>query len=138
MEITTAQGVKFIKLAKFSALDGWEMRDQFTAFANSHDAKLRRSYVQRVMSHACVVLGQHELPLRTGALIDNHLCTAENIGLVFHGLLAYNGINARACADRIDHNTAIGNEIATSFVAACTGALEQFVGHLMEASIHVR
>lgn len=137
MELETQTGQKTIKFLKFSAMDGWDIHDRFVTFANSTDQAARRAYVLRVLGYARVVVGTHELPLTTGALIDNHLCTAENVGRVFDGVLEFNGISAARSADRPDYRAAVGNEIATSFMAACMGSLEQFVGHLIAEPSHV-
>lgn len=132
MELETQTGKKQIRFLKFPALEGWDIQDRFAAFANSTDPAVRRAYVLRVLGFARVLVGQHELPLSTGALIDNHLCTADNVGAVFAGVMVFNGVDVKAAANRSDYMTAVGNEIATSFVSACMGALEQFIAFVSE------
>ncbi len=137
MDLETQTGKKQIRFLKFPALEGWDIQDRFAAFANSTDATTRRAYVLRVLGFVRVLIGQHELPLSTAALIENHLCTAENIGIVFAATLAFNNIDVNAAANRSDYVTAIGNEIATSFVSACMSALEQFIGFISEDRYNV-
>lgn len=138
MELETQTGRKLIKFLRFSALDGWDIHDRFTAFASSNDPLARRAYVLRVLSYARVLIGSHELPLSTGALIDNHLCTPENVHAVFKGTLEFNGISIERSAGRSNYATAVGNEIATSFVASCMGAIQEFAAHMMEGASNVR
>ncbi len=138
MELETQTGKKLIKFLKFSALDGWDIHDRFAAFAGSSNPLARRAYVMRVLGYARVLIGSHELPLSTGALIDNHLCTPENVQAVFQGALEFNGISIERSAWRSDYATAVGNEIATSFVANCMGALQDFTAHMMEGVSNVR
>ena len=129
MEIETPQGKKTITFEKVSALDAWELREQLKRFLNSDDTSLRRAYVQRVLGLASVALGKQSLGLKTSAMIDNHLCSPENVGTVFDGALAANGISVKDCAAQTEYMTAIGAEMATSFVSQCMGALEMFVHH---------
>jgi hypothetical protein len=130
MEISTPHGTKEVLFTKFSALDGLEFRDRFTAFANSRDPKYRRAYVMAVLSSVFVIVGSQRFAMSTSALIDNHLCTEENIQSVFIGALAFNGIHPSDCAGRVHTMTAIGNEIATSFLSECMDSMGQFVSFL--------
>jgi hypothetical protein len=137
IEIQTAQGTKRIEIKRFSALDGWDLHSNFTRFADSKDHKERSQYVFRVLSHAKVVLSQGvEFPLTTNALIDNHLCTAENVGKVFEAVMRFNGIDVFKSAQLADHRNRIANEIATSFMAQCASALNAFVDFAINQGIN--
>lgn len=128
MQIETETGRKLIKFLRIPAMEGWEIQYSLATFLNSSDPKTRRDYVMRILGYARVMVGSNELPLSTGALIDNHLCSADNVKAVFEGALAFNGISANACAkNKSDFKTSISNDIATSFVAGCMGALQLFV-----------
>lgn len=133
MEIETNSGLKRIRILSFPAIEGWDIRNKFASFANSNDADFRKKYVMRVLGYARVAMGQHELPLTTSALIDNHLGNSSNILKVFSAILNANGIVIDDAANKTDPITAKGSEIATSFVSSCMDALNNFVYFMEKA-----
>jgi hypothetical protein len=137
MEIQTPIGAKTIELKRFSALDGWDIHTHFTRFADSKSHAERRQYVFRVLSYARVLIaGKNELPLSTGALVDNHLCSAENVGKVFEAVLQFNGIDPKQSAQVSDYRNAIANAMATSFLTQCMGAINAFVAMTQGVADH--
>jgi len=124
IEITTPFGVKLIAIEKFSAMDGWDLQEQFIRFAASTDREFRRAYTLEVLSYAKVVQEDGgELPLSTDALINNHLGSWENVRDVFEEILSQNGIDPKKHADRPDYWSAAGAEMASSFLAATSSLL---------------
>jgi hypothetical protein len=133
LEIETPAGIKKIAIQRFSALDGWDIHTHFTRFADSKERKDRRQYVFRVLSYARVLTNKKgvEIPLSTGALVDNHLYTAENVGKVFEAILSYNGMTPEQSAQLSDYKNTCANHMTTSFLTQCMGAIKQFVGYVM-------
>ena len=134
LSIETPAGVKKIDIRHFSALDGWDIHTHFTRFADSKDRKDRRQYVFRILSYARIITDKKgvEIPLSTGALVDNHLYTAENVGKVFEAVLAYNGITPEQSAQLSDYKNVCANDMATSFLTECMGAMKQFVAFMTQ------
>lgn len=120
MQISFNGTDKQIKIERFKALDGWDMQRRFREFAASTDAAFRRAFTLEVLAYAKVVTGTGELPLSTGALIDNHLGTWENVQAVFEAVLNDNGINPKTHADNHEYWTKVGGEIAIAFLAECS------------------
>ncbi len=124
IEITTPFGIKLIAIEKFSAMDGWDLQEQFIRFAASTDRDFRRAYTLEILSYAKVIQEDGgELPLSTDALIDNHLGSWENVRDVFEEILSQNGINPKTHADRPDYWSAAGAEMASAFLAATSSLL---------------
>lgn len=122
-EIETSTGPKQISIRRFKALDGWELQNKFVNFAASRDKDFRRGYTLEVLAYATVVLGDRELPLSTDALIDNHLESWQNVQEVFNKILRENGIDPDTHANRPDYWSNAGEEMATSFLATCSGLI---------------
>src|SRR6202035_2436795 len=117
-EITNGSGqVRQIKITKFSAMDGWELQRKFIEFAASSDKEFRRQYTFEILAYATVVSNGQEIPLRTDALIDNHLEKWENVERVFEEVLLANGINPKTHADRPNYWASAGAEMAIAFIA---------------------
>jgi hypothetical protein len=133
LEIQIPGGVKKIDIHRFNALDGWDIHTHFTRFADSKNRKDRRQYIFRVLSYARVMTDRKgvEIPLVTGALVDNHLRTVENVGIVFEAILNYNGISPEQSAQISDYRNARSNEMATSFLTECMGAINLFVDYMI-------
>lgn len=122
IEITTPQGEqKTIIIGEFPALEGWDIQAKFVEFAASHDKDFRRAYTLEVLSYSFVeiVKGQN-VPLKTSALIDNHLGGWQNIKRVFEETLLHNGIDPATHADQPMFWDKAGAEMATSFIAELT------------------
>lgn len=121
LEITLPDGtMKFIRIALFKALDGWDIQSNFVTFAASTDRVVRRAFTLEVLSYAAVIAGENEIPLTTDALIDNHLQTWENVQLVFEEVLRSNGIDPTTHADRTSYWANAGAEMALAFIAEAT------------------
>lgn len=118
LEIQSRQGItKCVEVRHFSALDGWELQNNFKSFAASLDKEYRRAYTMEILSYATVVFDGREIPLSTDALIDNHLEHWHNIQLVFEEVLRFNGIDPTTHADKPDYWAAAGAEMAVAFIA---------------------
>lgn len=122
IEIRTPDGeVRNIEINKFPALDGWDIQAKFIEFAASQDKAFRRQYTLEVLACASVVLGTGEdnrkMPFTTSAIIDNHLCSWQNVQLVFEEVLRQNGIDPEKHADQPHYWAKAGAEMATAFVA---------------------
>jgi hypothetical protein len=113
--------IKQVKIIPFSALDGWDMQRKFIEFAASTDKDLRREYTFAVLAYAKVMTkDDREIPLTTGALIDNHLQTWQNVEGVFEAVLLANGIDPKTHADRPHYWQQAGAEMAIAFIAEAT------------------
>ncbi len=124
IELQTPIGLKVIDIAKFPAMDGWDLQEQFVRFAASTDREYRRQYTLEVLSYATVLMEDGgRLPLSTDALINNHLGSWENVRDVFEEVLRQNGINPKTHADRPAYWSEAGAQMATSFIAATTELL---------------
>ena len=119
IEITTPTGdVKTIAISLFPALEGWDIQQRFLEFAATTDKDVRTSYTLEVLTYAHVVqAADRTLPLTTGALIDNHLGSWQNVKRVFEEVLIQNGIDPKTHADQPHYWANAGNEMATSFIA---------------------
>jgi hypothetical protein len=121
LEITNAAGqTRQVKLSKFPALDGWEIQNQFVAFATAEDKDFRRMYTLEVLKYAVVVTDNGEIPLTTDALIDNHLQSWQNVQAVFEAVLMDNGINPKTHAEKPHYWADAGAEMAIAFIAEAT------------------
>lgn len=114
--VDTPNGQKEVKISMFSALEGLDLKARFIEFAASRDRDVRRRYTLDVLKFAKVVAANQELPLTTNALIDNHLCSWQNVQLVFEAVLLQNGINPAYAATEPDFWIDSGAELAASFV----------------------
>lgn len=108
---------KSIKISMFAALDGWDLQNRFIEFASTTDGYIRRKYTLDVLAYAKIVSGEMEIPLRTDALIDNHLQTWGNIKSLFDEILIQNGINPDTHAEKPHYWADAGAEMAVSFIA---------------------
>jgi hypothetical protein len=119
IEITTPKGeVKSIIINQFPALDGWDIQQRYVEFAASHDKELRKAYTLEVLGYAAVVMAaDRSIPLTTSAMIDNHLCSWQNVQKVFEEVLWQNGIDPATHADNPTYWSKAGAEMATSFLA---------------------
>lgn len=129
MEIKHPSGkVVNIRLEKMTAMEGWEIQRRFIEFAMSKDPAFRKEYTMEVLSFAKVMVGsEQELPLSTGALIDNHLGSWENIREVFNGVLLDNGIDPDTHGDREDYWSSAGGQIAAAFISETIRLMEPLV-----------
>jgi hypothetical protein len=124
IELTTPIGLKVIDIAKFPAMDGWDLQEQFVRFAASTDREFRRAYTLEVLSYATVLMDDGgRLPLSTDALINNHLGSWENVKAVFEEVLMQNGINPKTHADRPTYWSDAGAQMATAFIASTSELL---------------
>ena len=123
---------KEVRIKKFPAMDGWELQRDFLHFAASKDKAFRRAYTLEVLKYATVVNGNVELPLTTDALIDNHLCSWENVKLVFERVLTDNGIDPNTHALQTHFWADAGAEMAVAFIAETSRLLGPAFGVLGE------
>jgi len=125
IEITLNDGSKrSVVIAKFAALDGWDIQEDYVRFLSSEDRAFRRQFTLEVLSYATVVLDSgQELPLSTNALIDNHLGSFQNVEAVFNGVLIENGIDPKAEAQRSSYWEKAGAELAIAFVAQASALI---------------
>lgn len=130
MKITLPDGSKKnIDIKKMGAMEGWEIQRRFIEFAMSKDPAFRMQYTFEVLAFAAVKLDSgQEIPLSTGALIDNHLQCWENIRDVFNEVLRHNGIDPDNHADKPHYWALAGAEMATAFL----GATIELMGPLMK------
>ena len=127
--IDTPNGQRTVTVARFGALDGVDLRARFIEFAASRDRDLRRKYTMEILRYAKVANGnQAPLPLTTGALIDNHLCTWQNVQLVFERVLSENGIDANAMASESDFWYDAGVEMFAAFYKSLSVMTETILG----------
>lgn len=121
IELINSQGqAKRVIIGRFDALDGWDIQSRFRDFAASTDRAFKRAYTMEILSYATVEFNGMKLPLSTGALIDNHLETWNNIELVFNTILRDNGIDPDTHADKPAYWENAGAEMAISFIAEAT------------------
>lgn len=119
-QLEVNNSAKSFQIDRFKALDGWEIQRRFVEFAASSDRKFRRDFTLEILSYAHVITDTGELPLSTDALIDNHLGSWENVQALFEEILRVNGIDPATHADAPHFWAKAGEEMATSFLAACT------------------
>jgi hypothetical protein len=132
IEITTPQGIKTIVIQKFPAMDGWDIESRFREFALSNDTKLRREYTLEVLKFAEVKLAENNSQkFTTSAMIDNHLCSWQNVRTVFETVLNHNGIDPQSYAETstMKYWEKVGETIGASMLAA----LSQMMGPMIEA-----
>lgn len=124
IEIVTPRGeVKTIAIAYFPALDGWDIQARFLEFAASTDKVFRKAYTMEVLSYTRVIVRDQELQLSTDALVDNHLCSWQNVQRVFEETLRFNGIDPETHADKPYFWSRAGEEMAIAFLAEVTKML---------------
>jgi hypothetical protein len=117
-----------ISIERFGAMDGWDIQERFVRFAASKDKVMRREYTMEVLRYAKVLTNDGgTLPLTTDALIDNHLGSWENIRDVFEEILRHNDIDPKEHCHRANFWADAGSDMATSFVAAVSIAISNFV-----------
>jgi hypothetical protein len=117
LEITNAAGQhRFVRIAKFAALDGWDIQQRFIEFAISHDKAFRKKFAVEILRYATVVNGDLEIPLITDALVDNHLQSWQNVQLVFEAVLMDNGIDPKTHAERPNYWADAGAIMAATFI----------------------
>lgn len=130
MKITNKQTGRTaeIKINKMTAMEGWNIQRRFVEFAMSKDPAFRSEYTMEVLSFAKVELdvGQ-EIPLSTGALIDNHLGDWENLKEVFEAVLMENGINPDTHAEREGYWEQAGGEMAAAFIGESMRLIAPFL-----------
>jgi hypothetical protein len=112
--------IKSVKIYSFSAMDGWDIQRKFFEFASTTSKEARLAYIMEVLSYAKVIVGNNELPLKTSALIDNHLENWKNIETVFEAVLIHNEIDPKTHAEKPSYWAAAGAEMAVSFIAEAT------------------
>jgi hypothetical protein len=123
IEVKKPDGEKrIIEISQFPALDGWDIQARFIEFAASHDKDFRRAYTLEVLTYAAVDVangrGNGEyVPLKTSAMVNNHLGSWQNVELVFEAILTHNGIDPKTHADRPMFWEKAGAEMATSFIS---------------------
>lgn len=106
-----------VKLLDIDALDCWEIQRGYVDFCMTDDPKFRREFTMAVLQYAVVVLDEIELPLKTDALVNNHLRTWNNLKEVFEGVLIKNGIDPETHAQKPNYWQNAGAEMAVSFIA---------------------
>ena len=107
--------LKEVKIQLFPAMEGWILQNRFIDFAMSKDGAEKRQYVFDVLAYAKIASGNNDIPLATGALIDNHLQTWQNIETVFEAILMANGIDPKTHADKPDYWIEAGSMMALAF-----------------------
>lgn len=112
--------IKSVKIYPFSAMEGWDIQRKFFDFASTTDKAARLAYIMEVLAYAKVIVGENELPLKTSALIDNHLENWQNIQTVFEAVLLFNDIDPKTHAEKPSYWAAAGAEMAVSFIAEAT------------------
>lgn len=119
MKLITKSGKeKDIILNKFGAMEGWELQRQFVEFAISKNPEERIAYTMQVLSFASInIAGAEPIPLKTKALIENHLESWEGIREVFNAILMDNGIDPNTHAEKEHYWAHAGGELATAFIA---------------------
>lgn len=126
---------KTVRIDPIPALDGWDIQARFVEFAASHDKDFRRSYTLEVLAYAAVDVAKGEfVPLKTSAVIDNHLGSWQNVERVFEEVLMQNGINPKTHADRPVFWEKAGAEMATSFIAEVTRIFGPAIDHAVQRS----
>ncbi len=125
IEIVTPMGQKKrLALSKFSALEGLDIQYRFADFVASEDKNARRAYTFEILSYAKVIINDRELPLSTDALIDNHLCSWENVKIVFESVLRYNDIEPTTHAKKPCYWAVSGADLAAGFIGDVIKSME--------------
>ena len=116
--IEHADGSKtLVNIQDIPALEAWDLQADYTAFCLTTDKAARRAFTMHVLSFATVVMEEVELPLKTDALINNHLRTWTGIRQVFEAVLMRNGINPATHAEKPHYWSNAGSQMAVAFVA---------------------
>ena len=126
IEVTTESGPVQVRINAFAALTGWDIQRRYITFAASdakNDQDFRRDFTLEILSYAKVLKDDREIPLSTGALIDNHLQSWQNVETVFKEILLHNGIDPETHADRTNYWAKAGGEMAIAFIAECSKML---------------
>jgi hypothetical protein len=108
-----------VELAKFPALEGWDIQRNYREFVRTDSREFRRAFTMEILSYATIIRGDQRYPLKTDALIDNHLQSWENVQLVFEEVLKFNGIDPQLAAQEESYWAKVGGDLAVAFVAAC-------------------
>jgi hypothetical protein len=117
LSIINASGQhRFVRIAKFAALDGWDIQQRFIDFAISRDKEVRKKFAIEILKYATVVNGEQEIPLITNALVDNHLQSWQNVQIVFEAVLMENGIDPHTHANKPYYWSEAGTLMATAFI----------------------
>lgn len=138
IEIINAHGrCTQVVVSHFPPLDGWDIQGRFRDFAASKDAAFKRAYTMEILSYATLQFDDgRTLPLSTGALIDNHLESWQNVMLVFEAVLKHNGIDPSTHADKPTYWEEAGALMAISFIAEATKLFGPAIE--MAGNIHVK
>lgn len=124
IEISNSKGqIKQVRIAKFTALEGWEIQRKFVDFASSTDNDYKKKFTMDILRYSAVVIEDRELPMITDALIDNHLETWQNVQVVFEQILLANGIDPATHATKPDYWTEAGEKMAAAFIAKTSEVL---------------
>jgi hypothetical protein len=118
--ISTSQGeTKRIKLNKFAAMDGWEIKRQTREYTESTDPKFRNYFTLIVLSYAAILgEGDSFIMLANSDIVNESLESWMNVEIVFDAVLAYNNIDHAFKEERNKQWKFAGEEMAASFLAA--------------------
>lgn len=119
-----------VKVNPIAALDAWDIQHRYIDFCMSTDAIFRAKFTREILTHAVVCLEEVELPLKTDALINNHLRTWMGVKQVFEGVLSANGIDPETHAEKPNYWSNAGAEMAVSFVAEASKLMAPALGML--------
>jgi hypothetical protein len=107
-----------VTLHYFSALDGWELKRKYREYLTTDDTQMRMAFTTVVLSYASLPIGEQEVPLSSVPIVNEQLECWQNVEVVFHAVLNYNGISTDpAEIERLRWQVA-GEELAKGFLAS--------------------
>jgi len=129
INVPTTAGDRAITLGTFPALEGFELDRRYrTDYKMQADRHTRREYTLAVMAFASF----EGKPLDTVEAIDDVLEVWRNVELIFHSVLAYNGVDLELLEERARWFEFAGAELATTFIATTTSLMGPFLSTLEE------
>lgn len=137
LEIVTESGKRQIRLLKFGAMDGWELKHQLKEYTESKDSGFRINFTMAILSYTEVINEDNtSTRLSNPALVNAALESWENLELVFNTVLLHNNIDVKMAIERNKQWIFAGQEMATAFIAATTEYIKPVLEAFNEAKMN--
>jgi hypothetical protein len=120
IDILTSEGeVRHIRLTKFAAMNGWDLKRQLREYTESTNPEFRNRFTLIVLSYASLVGEDDSLTqLSSTDVINDILESWMNVEIVFNAILGYNSIDYTFTVERNKQWQFAGEEMAAAFIAA--------------------
>jgi hypothetical protein len=120
VDIFNSEGeVKHIKLSKFDAMNGWDLKRQFREYIESTSPEFRNRFTMTILSYASLIETEDSLiQLSSFDIANTVLESWMNVEIVFDAVLDYNNIDRTFTVERNKQWHFAGQEMATAFIAA--------------------